>query len=165
MCCSQKLFFTAVSCSHLKVLRSLSSSLRMNCFSLLKNRSVERGPGWLVLFLWFILGQQASLDMSKCLLTHSSAIIRNICSVNHLIVARVRHTLSLSILLAYVFSLLALVYSFSLYVHKPCLTLTPPVTDSSSGLLMSGGSQQAPCWWLHFGVNFRRRLTQLMRIL
>ncbi len=156
MCCSQKLFFTAVSCSHLKVLRSLSSSLRMNCFSLLKIRSVERGPGWLVLFLWFILGQQASLDMSKCLLTHSSAIIRNICSVNHLIVARVSaHAVSFYLTCLCFSSLLALVYSFSLYVHKPCLTLTPPVTDSSSGLLMSGRSQQAPCWWLHFGVNFR----------
>lgn len=68
----------------------------------------------MVLFLWFILGQQASLDMSKCLLTHSSAIIRNICSVNHLTVARVRHTLSLSISLAYFISLLSLVYSFFL---------------------------------------------------
>ncbi len=163
VCCSQKLFFTSVSCIHLKVLRSLSS-LRMNCFGLLKNRSVERGLGWLVLFLWFILGQQASLDMSKCLLTHSSAIIRNICSVNHLIVAWVRHTLSLSIVLAYFF-LPSHSRLLSLYVHEPCLTLTPPLTDSSSGLLMSGRSQQAPCWWLHFGVNFRRRLTLLMRIL
>lgn len=80
--------------------------------------------------------------------------------------------------LSHLFSLLSLSHLLFLffYVHKysvaiflflslVCLTLNSFVTDSFSGLLMSEGSRQAPCWWLHSGVNFRRRLMQLTRIL